>query len=48
MFQKLQKKQQSLKKMAYTRKPIKINGIYCKRRLGGGGKVNISIQLVSR
>ena len=29
--------------MAYTRKPIKMNEIYCKWCLGGGGKVNISI-----
>ena len=43
MFQRLKKRNKVLKKMAYTRKPIKINEIYCKRCLGGGGKVNISI-----
>ena len=30
------KKEAKLKKMAYTRKPIKMNKIYCKWCLGGG------------
>ena len=33
----------SFLKIACTRKPFKINEIYCKRCLGGVGKVNISI-----
>ena len=31
-----QKKKQTFKKKTYTRKPIKMNEIYCKRHLGGG------------
>ena len=31
------------KKMTYTRKPIKMNEIYCKPCLGWGGNVNVSI-----
>ena len=42
MFQRLKKKQ-NLKKMTCTRKPIKMNEIYCKRVWAGDGKVNISI-----
>ena len=30
------KKKQTLKKNDNTRKPIKMNEIYCKRHLGGG------------
>ena len=45
MFQRLKKRNKVFKKMAYTTttKPIKMNEIYCKWSLGGGGKVNISI-----
>ena len=43
MFQRLKKRNKVFKKMAYTKKPIKMNEIYCKRSLGGGGKVNVSI-----
>ena len=35
MFQQLKKKKTSLNKMAYTRKPIKINEIHGKKCLGG-------------
>ena len=35
MFQRLKKVSKVFKKMAYTRKPIKINKIYCKGCLGG-------------
>ena len=34
-----QKQKQSFKEMAYSRKPIEMNEIYCKRCLGGGGGV---------
>ena len=37
MFQGL-KKETKFKKMAYTRKPIKMNQIYWKRCLGGVGE----------
>ena len=36
MLQRLKKKKQSLKKMTYTRKPIKMSEIYSKRSLGDG------------
>ena len=37
------KKQSFFKKITYTKKPIKIKKIYCKRYLSEGGKVNMSI-----
>ena len=43
MFQKLKTRNKAFQKMAYTRKPTKINEIYCKRCLGGYGTVHISI-----
>ena len=43
MFQRPKKRNKVFKKMAYTRKPTKINKIYCKRCLGWYGTVNISI-----
>ena len=36
MFQLDKKRNKLLKKKTYTRKPIKMNEIYCKRHLGGG------------
>lgn len=42
MFQQLKKKT-SLSKVAYTRKPIKINDVYCKGYWAWGGIVNVLI-----
>ena len=46
MFQQLKKKKTSLNKMAYTRKPIKINEIHGKKCLGGVWQSNY-INLIS-
>ena len=41
MFQRLKKRKKGFKKMAYTRKPIKMNEIYCERCFDGvwGGEL---------
>ena len=43
MLQRLKEKVKFFKTITYTKKPIKINKIYCKRYLSEGGKVNMSI-----